>query len=461
VLDANSAACELYGATRTELIGQVLTEVGATDPVPSYLRQTGEVCRGVIATHRRANGTVLRVDVSTRRITYAHRTAVLAIYRDVTDRESLEERLRQAAKMEAVGQLAGGVAHDFNNLLTVINGYADVLGDGLPPEDPMAGMVAEIRAAGTRAADLTRQLLAFSRKQILRPQLVHLGRLVENLRKMLARLIGEDIRLVTVIDPNLSVVRADPGQLEQILLNLVVNARDAMPRGGTLTIECRNVSEAISRSIRLSVSDTGVGMNEEVKARIFEPFFTTKAPGKGTGLGLATVFGIVQQSGGRIQVQSRPGVGTTFQIDLPATGSIAEAPASQVTRPLPSRGSETVLLVEDEGAVRMLALHALQTNGYAVLDAETGEQALHVVQTFGVPVRLLVTDVVMPGLNGRELAERLQNSQPSLRVLYMSGYTSDEIVRRGIEADRVNFLQKPFTPQTLIRKVREILDSPG
>jgi CheY-like chemotaxis protein len=304
-------------------------------------------------------------------------------------------------------------------------------------------------------------LLAFSRKQILRPQLVHLGRLVENLRKMLARLIGEDIRLVTVIDPNLSVVRADPGQLEQILLNLVVNARDAMPRGGTLTIECRNVSEAISRSIRLSVSDTGVGMNEEVKARIFEPFFTTKAPGKGTGLGLATVFGIVQQSGGRIQVQSRPGVGTTFQIDLPATGSIAEAPASQVTRPLPSRGSETVLLVEDEGAVRMLALHALQTNGYAVLDAETGEQALHVVQTFGVPVRLLVTDVVMPGLNGRELAERLQNSQPSLRVLYMSGYTSDEIVRRGIEADRVNFLQKPFTPQTLIRKVREILDSPG
>jgi PAS domain S-box-containing protein len=468
VLAANPRACEMFGYPREELVG--LSWADACDPAkcpPAYARGAAEgaPCRQVEVAHRRRDGSVLRVEASATAAAWGGRPAVLASYRDVTDRAAGEEKLRQAAKMEAVGHLAGGVAHDFNNLLTVITGYADVLADGLTPDDPAAGIVSEIRAASARAADLTRQLLAFSRKQVLRPRPVRLGALVENLRKMLGRLIGEDVRLVTAFDPGLAVVRADPGQLEQVLVNLAVNARDAMPKGGTLAVECRNVAEGpdAGRFVRLTVSDTGCGMAEEVKARIFEPFFTTKGPGKGTGLGLATVFGIVQQSGGRIAVESRVGVGTTFRVDLPVDPAALAEPASPAAAKSGnlSRGTETILLVEDEGAVRMMALHALQSSGYAVLDAEDGEQALRVVQTFGVPIRLLVTDVVMPGLGGRELADRLQAAQPGLRVLYVSGYTDDEVVRRGVEADRVHFLPKPFSPQVLTQRVREVLDAPS
>jgi PAS domain S-box-containing protein len=467
VLAANPRACELFGYPPEEFVGIVWAAPrDAAECPPAYVRRAaeGQPCRLVECSHLRRDGSVLRVEASAGAAEWGGRPAVLAAYRDVTARAAGEEKLRQAAKMEAIGHLAGGVAHDFNNLLTVITGYADVLADGLPADDPAAGIVAEIRAASARAADLTRQLLAFSRKQVLRPRPVRLGELVENLRKMLGRLIGEDVRLVTSTAPDLAVVRADPGQLEQVLVNLAVNARDAMPKGGTLSVECRNAEpQGAGRFVRLTVSDTGCGMADDVKARIFEPFFTTKGPGKGTGLGLATVFGIVQQSGGRIAVESRVGMGTTFRVDLPVDPAAAAEPAAPAAAKQASLscGSETILLVEDEGAVRMMALHALQSSGYAVLDAEDGEQALRVVQTFGVPIRLLVTDVVMPGLGGRELADRLQAAQPGLRVLYMSGYTDDEVVRRGVEADRVHFLPKPFSPQVLARRVREVLDAPS
>ncbi|MBN9120764.1 MAG: response regulator, partial [Planctomycetes bacterium] len=446
---------------RAEFVGRTLPDVtGGAERVPDYVRRAaaGETCSRADATHRRCDGTALRVEVSAAPVEWAGRAAVLATHRDVTDRVQSEERLRRSAKLEAVGQLAGGVAHDFNNLLTVITGYADVAADLVTPNDPTAEALREIRAAALRAADLVRQLLAFSRQQVLRPRPVRLGDQVANLRKMLVRLIGEDVSLVTSAEPDLAVVRADPGQLDQVLINLAVNARDAMPKGGTLTIECRNFADGADRFVRLTVSDTGTGMTDEVKARVFEPFFTTKELGKGTGLGLATVLGIVEQSGGRIAVESRLGVGTTFRVDLPAADA-APANEGRPVREAPSRGSETILLVEDEPAVRMMALHALQSCGYAVLDAENGEQALRAVQSFGIPIRLLVTDVVMPGIGGRELADRLKVAQPAVRVLYMSGYTDDESVRRGVEADRVHFLQKPFTPQVLTRRVRAVLDA--
>jgi two-component system, cell cycle sensor histidine kinase and response regulator CckA len=462
VLAANPRACELYGYPRDEFIGRGLPEVGAgTERVPEYVRRAacGECVRTETA-HLCRDGTVLRVEVSASGVAFAGRPAVLATHRDVTAHRLGEEKLRQSAKLQAVGQLAGGVAHDFNNLLTVIGGYADVAIDGLAPGDPTADALTEIRAAAARAADLVRQLLAFSRQQVLRPRPVRLGDHVADVRKMLGRLIGEHIRLVTVSDANLAVVRVDPSQLDQVLLNLAVNARDAMPKGGTLTIECRNATGADGgRCVRLTVSDTGCGMAPEVKARIFEPFFTTKGQGKGTGLGLATVFGIVEQSGGRIAVESRVGIGTTFRIDLPATGAARAVETGTLQLVGPGHGSETILLVEDEEAVRTMALHALQSSGYAVLDAENGEQALSAVQAFGVPIRLLVTDVVMPGIDGRELAERLMVVQPSVRVLYTSGYTDDEIVRRGVATQSIHFLPKPFTPAALTRRVREVLDA--
>lgn len=463
VLAANPRACELYGHSHDEFVGRGLPEVGDdTERVPEYVRRaaSGECVRAEVA-HRRRDGTALRVEVSAGAVTFAGRSAVLAAHRDVTAHRLGEEKLRQSAKLEAVGQLAGGVAHDFNNLLTVIVGYADVAVEQLAPGDLTADALTEIRAAAARAADLVRQLLAFSRQQVLRPRPVRLGDHVANLRKMLARLIGEHIRLVTVSDPDLAVVRADPSQLDQVLINLAVNARDAMPKGGTLTIQCRNGAGAdgTGRFVRLTVTDTGCGMTPEVQARIFEPFFTTKGQGKGTGLGLATVFGVVEQSGGRIEVESKLGIGTTFRIDLPATGAAPANETGALPAAGPGHGTETILLVEDEEAVRTMALHALQSSGYAVLDAENGEQALRAVEEFGVPIKLLVTDVVMPGIDGRELADRLSAAQPSVRVLYMSGYTDDEIVRRGVATQSVHFLPKPFTPAALTRRVREVLDA--
>ena len=393
---------------------------------------------------------------------------VLTVYRDVTERKRLEEQLQQAVKMEAIGRLAGGIAHDFNNLLTAIGGYAHLLREGLGKDDPRRRDVEEILAATDRAASLTRQLLAFSRRQIFRLEILNLNTVVTGMEKMLRRLIGEDIALVTAFAEDLGQVEADRSQIEQVILNLVVNAREAMPRGGTLTLETANVflDDAYARQhvgvkpgpyVLLAVTDTGVGMDAETLRHIFEPFFTTKETG--TGLGLSTVYGIVKQSNGHIWVYSEPGQGTTFKIYLP----LVEKPARPAPQPpavtgLPY-GTETVLVVEDAEAVREFAARVLRELGYTVLTATNGAEALQVAEGYGGPIHLLLTDVVMPGMNGQALQERLAERRPGLKVLYMSGYTENAIVLRGVLKPGTSYIQKPFTPSDLARRVRQVLDT--
>ena len=393
--------------------------------------------------------------------------AVVANYRDLTERHQLEEQFRQAQKMEAVGRLAGGVAHDFNNLLTVINGYSDLALTTLRPGDPLREQLEQIRQAGERAAALTRQLLAFSRKQVLQPVVLDLNGVLRGLEKMLLRLIGEDIDLVLALEPDLWRVKVDASQFEQVVMNLVVNARDAMPRGGTLTLETRNVSAptgAVDHPhlrpgdyVLLTVRDTGCGMDSETMAHIFEPFFSTKGE-RGTGLGLAMVYGVVNQSGGHVAVDSRPGAGTTFRIYLPRVEGIP-APAAPAPEATPRhRAGETVLLVEDEDAVRRLARLTLESHGFTVLDAHSPGDALLLAEQHPGTIDLLVTDVIMPGMSGRELAERLLRSRPGLKVLYMSGYSDDILDERGaLGPGMVAFLPKPFSPAALARKTVETL----
>jgi PAS domain S-box-containing protein len=408
--------------------------------------------------------------------------AGLVVARDVSEqrrhdavRQALEAQLRQSQKMEAVGRLAGGIAHDFNNILTVITANAEFLLEALDPADPRHADTVEIRAAAARAAALTRQLLAFSRKQILSPQVLDLNRVVEAVRPMLARLIGEDVRVETRAAPELPAVLADAGQMEQVLLNLAVNARDAMPGGGRLcieTAECRvddgTWADAAPDDPRrevppgayvtLAMSDTGTGMPPEVAARVFEPFFTTKPLGRGTGLGLSTVYGIVTQSGGHVCVHSVPGEGSTFTLFLPRVSSAPCAAAAAPAAPAPARGSESVLLVEDEEVVRALARRTLERQGYTVIEALGAEHALAVAAAHDGPIHLLLTDVVMPEMAGPALVERLHGERPLLPVLYMSGYTDDDIVRHGVLTSETPFLQKPFTPAALVSAVREVLD---
>ncbi|MEP6635662.1 MAG: ATP-binding protein, partial [Acidobacteriota bacterium] len=377
-----------------------------------------------------------------------------------------EEQLRQSQKLEAIGRLAGGVAHDFNNLLTVIGGYSSILLAKLPPESPHRASLAEIKKASDRAGGLTRQLLAFSRKQILQPKILDLNVIVSDLEKMVRRLIGEDIDLLTIANPVLGKVKADPGQIEQVLLNLIVNARDAMPEGGKLTIETRNVvlSEDYSQRhatdagpyVMLVVSDTGCGMDSVIQPRVFEPFFTTKGSGKGTGLGLSTVYGIVKQSGGNVLVYSEVGLGSTFKIYLPRVDGLKDEDA--VAEAVP-QGTETVLLVEDEEQVRAILKQILHGLGYEVLVASTAVEALEISQDLKRDIKLMITDVVMPHMGGRELAERLLMIRPGLPVLFMSGYTDDAVVRHGLLDGKPNFIQKPFDSASLGRKVREVLDS--
>jgi PAS domain S-box-containing protein len=388
--------------------------------------------------------------------------------RDVTDERRLEEQFRHSQKMEAIGQLASGVAHDFNNLLTVINGYTELLLDGMTPTDPHRDPLTQVLEAGGRATELTTQLLTFSRKAIVEPKVLDVNQVVESSARMLRRLIGEDVRLETNLAAVPS-VRIDPGQLEQVFMNLAVNARDAMPGGGRLTIasEAVDLPDGLPTEsgdtvrgpcVRVSVSDTGVGMSAAVKAHIFEPFFTTKGPGKGTGLGLATVYGIVRQAGGTIAVESEPGAGTTFHIVLPAVRDLPTAPKSSIMTVAP-RGAETVLIAEDEDGVRHVAKAILEIQGYTVLAAETGDAAARVSAEHTGRIDLLLTDVVMPGMGGRALAEAVRGQRPGTRILYMSGYTDDAVIRSGVEASRDWFIQKPFTPLSLARRVREVLDS--
>jgi PAS domain S-box-containing protein len=399
-------------------------------------------------------------------------TGLLCLAQDITARLLLEEQFRQAQKMDAFGQLAGGVAHDFNNLLTIINGYSDIVLDSLLPDDPNRELLAEVHKAGERSAGLTRQLLAFSRQQVLALRVLDLNVVVGDTASMLRRVIGEDVKLSTTTANGLWPVKADPGQVEQILLNLAVNARDAMPTGGKLTIETGNVEldETYAAShpdaragshVLLAVSDSGCGMSAAVRAKIFEPFFTTKGPGKGTGLGLATVYGIVKQSGGHIGVYSEVGVGTTFKVYLPRTEQAGERAKPHSALRDPPRGTETVLVVEDDAVVRALIRHILQHAGYAVLEAAGGDEAVRVAIGHTGRIHLMVTDVVMPGLGGRAAAERLAERHHGLRVLFVSGYTDDAVVRHGVLHDKVNFLQKPFTPAALAWKVREVLEQPS
>lgn len=398
--------------------------------------------------------------------------------RDVTERREAEEELHasreqllQAQKMEAVGRLAGGVAHDFNNLLTAIKGFTELLLLDFDRRDPRYPFAQEIQAAANRAASLTRQLLAFSRKQVLQPQVIDLNASVVNMEKMLRRLIGEDVELVTVRSPDLERVEADPGQIEQILLNLVVNARDAMPSGGRLAITTHNETVSPEKAqlhpevkpgpfVRLSVRDTGSGMSREVQNRIFEPFFTTKEQGRGTGLGLSTVYGIVQQSGGFVEVESRPEEGADFRVYLPAVARPA-APVHQAADDSPLRGGETVLLVEDEKAVRVLVRRVLDRMGYTVWEAEDGASALDLIRDREAIPDLLLTDVIMPGMSGRELADQIHKARPDLKVLFMSGYTDEAISQHGVLVPGVAFLEKPFTPEILLRRIRKVLDSEG
>jgi signal transduction histidine kinase/CheY-like chemotaxis protein len=392
---------------------------------------------------------------------------------DITDRRSLEEQLRQAQKMEAVGQLAGGVAHDFNNMLTAILGYAELLEGAFEPGDRALRDLEQIRKSGERAAALTRQLLAFSRRQILQPTIVDVNATVADLGSLMQRLIGEDIRLDLRLDPAIERIKADPGQLEQVIMNIAVNARDAMPDGGTLTIRTDTVTvneeffrrhgvvveHDIRRFTRLSMSDTGIGMDEQTKRRIFEPFFTTKPKGRGTGLGLATVYGIVKQSGGFVFVNSAPLKGATFDVYLPCTEDIGRGLTDAVPDSVSAGGHECILLVEDEDAVRSLSRSFLERHGYSVIEASDADSALQRGRIDNHRLDLLLTDVVMPGRSGPELYAALRQQMPYLKVLFMSGYTDDAIVRKGILEPGTPFLQKPFNSSTLLRKIRDVLDS--
>jgi PAS domain S-box-containing protein len=461
-------ADEALGKNPRDLVKSGVHETAFYKPIWDTLL-AGNVWRGEMINRRKDGSQYPEEQVITPvRDARGEITHFIAIKRDLTEEKQVAMQVLQSQKMEIVGRLAGGIAHDFNNLLTVINGTADFAVTGLREDDPLRADFEQIHEAGKRAAALTRQLLAFSRKQIMKPVILNLNTVVEDMRALLPRLIGENIALVMAPAGQLGCVLADPGQIEQVILNLAVNARDAMPDGGTLTIETRDVEfpEAHAGDVRsappgpyvmLAVSDTGAGIDEPTRLRIFEPFFTTKEQGKGTGLGLSTVDGIVRQSGGSVRVYSEPGHGTTFKIYLPR---ISE-PAS-MGQPVPARttvpGTETVLLVEDEEALCRLATRILRSAGYTVLVAANGEDALLVLARQDRPVHLLLTDVVLPGMSGRELATRIAAAHPEVKALYTSGYTDDAILRLQVLDQITHFVGKPYTAAELTRKVREALD---
>jgi PAS domain S-box-containing protein len=473
-LAVNEAAIQHYGYSREEFLTLTIKDLRSAEDLPGLLQNLPPASQTLVelsgVRHQKKDGTDLDVEITAHAISFDGRPARLVLSHDITERKLLEGQVRQSQKMEAVGKLAGGVAHDFNNLLTVINGYSEICMRRLAPEDPVYRNIQEINKAGCRAAALTRQLLAFSRKQILQPKVIDLNSVVVETNKMLQRLIGEDINLMMGLGADLEKVKADPNQIEQVLLNLAVNARDAMPRGGKLTIETVNVylGEEYAQShvpippgkyVLLAMSDTGDGMDAQTQARIFEPFFTTKEMGKGTGLGLATVYGIVKQSGGYIWVYSEVGCGSTFKIYLPSLEVAAETTNEIAESPELFKGIETILLVEDEELVRNLTAEILRESGYAVLEAKDGSEALMLANEHDGNIPLMLTDVVMPQMSGRQLAEQFAIIRKDMKVLFMSGYTDDAIVLHGVLDEGTPFIGKPFSSTDLGRKIREVLDS--
>ena len=471
-LQVNDAAVRQYGYTHEEFETMSALDLRAEGDPEAF---KGRVHRLVEeghqqwhSRHRKKDGKVIEVDIISHTLDYAGRRVRLVVAQDIGERHQLEEQLRQAQKMEAVGRLAGGVAHDFNNLLMVIKGHTELLLNALPPSDHATRKIEQIDRAADRAASLTRQLLAFSRMQVLQPRVMNVNDVVEEMGKLIPRLIGEDIELVLRTAPDLGAIRADASQMEQIIMNLAVNARDAMPNGGRLLVETANaeLDRAYSnarpvvepgRYILLAVSDSGVGMDQETQARIFEPFFTTKEQGKGTGLGLSTVYGVVKQSGGFIWVYSELGKGTSFKIYLPRVDQPVEKGGVPQRLADAPRGTETVLLAEDEQDVRELAREFLESGGYTVIEANNGQEALRIAAEHSGSIDLLVTDMVMPGMTGQQLAARLQQRHGWLGVIYMSGYSEHAATQAAQSVSNARLLTKPFSRNAILRAVREVL----
>lgn len=473
-IDVNPAACRMTGYSRAELLGMSIKQLAPPNSTPetfSYfnnLKASGWTSAEIVM--QRKDGVLIVTSLVAAAISPER---FIGFCSDITDRKKaeeekvkLEEQLRQAQKMEAIGRLASGVAHDFNNILTGINGYADMAIQGLPTDDPLWSDIAEIRKAGEKAAGLINQLLAFSRKQVIKPQAVDPNQQLEDSQRMLRRIIGEDVELIFRPAPSLGRIMIDPTQLDQILVNLVVNSRDAMPGGGRLEIATSKVflSEAEAETgapgeyIAIAVSDNGCGMNEETQQRIFEPFFSTKKAGQGTGLGLSTVYGIVRQNGGVIRVTSAPGAGTTFRLFFPWVNRAAEETTMEFEKK-EMCGQETVLLVEDEEMVRRLATRILEKQGYIVIEADSGEKALREGEKHCGEIQLLLTDIVMPDINGLELLNKLRQFNPRLKALLMSGYTEEIIAQHGTLEEETEFIHKPFSVVALVSKVRQVLDT--
>ena len=482
ITDLNESLVRMFGYSREELLGQTVETL-----LPERLRNSHQghragyiknpharpMGRGMELVARRKDGTEFPVEVCLGPLATQYGTLVSATVVDITERKKIEQQLRLAQRMEAIGQLAGGIAHDFNNLLAVIMGSADILIDALPRGDPLGRKVEMIRSAGSSAADLVRQLLAFSRQQMVQPLVLDLRKIIGRNQAMLRRIIGEDIEFNVLVEDSVGSIKADPGQIEQVLLNLAANARDAMPKGGRLTIRASNVEldESDRKKhapvvpgpyIMLTIEDTGCGMDLKTQARIFDPFFTTKELGKGTGLGLATVYGIVKQTGGYIWVYSEVGHGTVFRVYLPRVGT---ALPTAEREPLPLEelhGSETILVAEDSESLREMAEEYLESIGYTVLSAVSGEKALQRAKDFQGPIHLLLTDVVMPEMSGPELANHMSSLRPGVKIIFTSGYTDDAMARQGILDQNVAFIQKPYRPKALAKKIRQVLNgSPG
>jgi hypothetical protein len=474
---ANARTEEMFGYSRSELLGETVEALLPLSARGGHVAHRDDyftsprvrpMGTGMELAGRRKDGTEFPVEVSLSHIQTEEGPFAIAFISDITQRKHLEDQLLHAQKMEAIGRLAGGVAHDFNNMLTIISGYDRMLLDGLSLQDPLRGYAEEVAKAADRAGALTGQLLAFSRRQVMRPRVIEANELLRGADRMLRRLIGEDIELTLSLGEGTGNIKADPGQLEQIIFNLVINARDAMPDGGKLTIETAvaHLDENYARRrlgvlpgdyVLIAVSDTGHGMDAETKRHIFEPFYTTKQQGKGTGLGLATVYGTVKQSGGDIWVYSEPGRGTTFKIYFPKVTE-AFSPGDHVPSPISRHGVETILLVEDEKAVRELVAEMLKRQGYRLLKAAGPLEALELSRQYEGTIHMLLTDVIMPQMSGRQLAGQLQPTRPGMRVLYLSGYTENAIVHHGVLEANVEFLAKPFSQHALAEKVRDVLD---